>query len=53
MMRLAQGKQFVKLEAVYETQNSVYLVMELMHGGEILKQSLTELESSLKPQEVK
>ena len=35
LTRMVEGERFVKLEAVYETENSVYLITELMEGGEI------------------
>lgn len=53
MMKLAQGQKFAKLEAVYESKSSVYLVMELMQGGEILKGSSKKPTTSLKPEEIK
>ena len=37
MMRLANSNHSMKLEAVYETENSLYLVLELLKGGEIFK----------------
>lgn len=35
LMRSLDSKNFVKIEAVYETERSVYLIMELLEGGEI------------------
>jgi serine/threonine protein kinase len=37
IMRIVDSEYSVKLEAVYETKNSVYLVLELLEGGEIFK----------------
>jgi serine/threonine protein kinase len=37
MMRLSEGQYSMNLEAVYETENSIYLVLELLCGGEIFK----------------
>jgi serine/threonine protein kinase len=37
IMRMIESDYSVKLEAVYETKNSVYLVLELLEGGEIFK----------------
>jgi calcium-dependent protein kinase len=36
-MRLAQSEHSMALEAIYETENSIYLVLELLEGGEIFK----------------
>lgn len=47
IMRLAQSKHSMKLEAVYETENSIYLVLELLQGGEIFKMR----NGALKPEE--
>lgn len=37
LMRMIDSDYSVKLEAIYETKNSVYLVLELLEGGEIFK----------------
>lgn len=37
MLRLAQSEFSMKLQSIYETENSIYLVLELMKGGEIFK----------------
>jgi serine/threonine protein kinase len=37
IMRAIESDYSVTLEAVYETKNSVYLVLELLEGGEIFK----------------
>jgi serine/threonine protein kinase len=36
-MRKLNHKNICKLYGVYETQNSIYLVMDLLKGGEIIK----------------
>jgi tRNA A-37 threonylcarbamoyl transferase component Bud32 len=36
MMRLLKHENIMRLEEVHETENSVYLILELMEGGELL-----------------
>ena len=36
-MRKVDSEYLAKLEAVYETQNSVYRVLELLQGGPIFE----------------
>lgn len=37
MLRLVDSNNCVKFEAVYETENSIYIVLEMLKGGEIFK----------------
>lgn len=44
LMRQVQSERFVGLEAVYETANSVYIIMELLQGGPIWSKHSPKLE---------
>lgn len=37
IMRILESDLSVKLKGVYETENSIYIVLELLSGGEIFK----------------
>jgi serine/threonine protein kinase len=44
MLRLVDSNNCVKFEAVYETENSIYIVLEMLKGGEIFKMKNGALE---------